>query len=301
MTRKIFRKHSSFKRQRSNAAFFSPVLQPKLTINQPSDVYEQEADAMAENVMQQKQTSFFKPASSSIQKKCADCEKEESLQRKENSNNNTIAPSSTQQYLHSLSGGISLPQNEKSFFESRMNFDFSNVKIYNDKDANDSAKHLQAKAYTHRNDIVFAQNQYQPHTDEGKKLMAHELTHVIQQTATENSIQKKDDKTDNDDHTQAWENDMESFSKVAAENYLHVDRNVLFDSIKTARCSAESATSRTCTIITQTGTQITLLWSTDTHRVVVKADIGGDRKACGYEYSAKGNGVKFNLIKCWAY
>ncbi len=267
--------------------------QPKLTINQANDVYEQEADAMAQNVMQQKQTSFFKPASSFIQKKCVDCEKE-------NSNNNAIASASTKHYLHSISGGTLLPKNEKNFFERGMNFDFSNVKIYTDKAANDSAKRIQAKAYTNGNNIVFAQNQYQPNTNEGRKLMAHELTHVMQQSPL-NSIQKKEDNNDDKSTVQGWENDMESFSKVAAENYLHVDRNVLFDSITSIKCSATSAESRECIVTTKDGTVITVMWNTGTKKVVVKANLNGDVKTCGYDYSTDNNGVKFTRIKCWMY
>lgn len=281
--------HSRELQTHSRSRFFTSALQPKLTINQPNDVYEQEADAMAENVVQQKQTSFFKPASSFIQKKFDDSEKKES-------NHNT----STQQYLHSISGGVSLPQNEKSFFESRMNFDFSNIRLHTDNAANDSAKRIQAKAYTHGNDIVFAQNQYQPNTTEGKKLIAHELTHVMQQSSQQ-SIQKKDDNKDNQPSVHGWENDMESFSKVAAENYLHFDRNVLFDSITSIQCSATSAEGRECTVTTKQGTMITVIWNTGTKKAVVKAAINGDAKACGYDYSADNNGVKFNRIRCWMY
>ena len=71
-------------------SFFKPVIQPKLTINQPNDVYEQEADAMAEKVMRMTdkdivQTKFFKPSVSVAQRKCAHCEEEEKkrMQRKE--------------------------------------------------------------------------------------------------------------------------------------------------------------------------------------------------------------------------
>ena len=72
---------------KSNGVFFKPLLQPKLSINQPNDVYEQEADAMAEKVMRMPsfdnpQQSFFKPAITNIHRKCAACEEEEQLQRK---------------------------------------------------------------------------------------------------------------------------------------------------------------------------------------------------------------------------
>ena len=69
-------------------------IQPKLSVNQPNDVYEQEADAVAEKVIQsktiQQSETFFKPISiSSIQRKCAHCEEEEKLQRKEENQNPT--------------------------------------------------------------------------------------------------------------------------------------------------------------------------------------------------------------------
>ncbi len=95
---------------------------------------------------------------------------------------------STENYLNNLSGGEPLSKQEKNFFEPRIDSDFSEVKIHNDSAANESAKNLNALAYTQGNDIVFGSNQYQPETDEGKKLLAHELTHVMQQNG---SIQRK--------------------------------------------------------------------------------------------------------------
>jgi len=68
--------------QHGKSIFFKPVIQPKLTINQPNDVYEQEADAVADKVMRMTdhetvQAKFFKPAISSVQRKCEHCEEEE--------------------------------------------------------------------------------------------------------------------------------------------------------------------------------------------------------------------------------
>ena len=95
-------------------------------------------------------------------------------------------------YVNSLGGkGNAMPPVVNHFFASRMGYDFSNVKIHTDKDAADSAKSVNAKAYTIGNHIVFNEGQYNTASGEGKKLLAHELTHVIQQD--ENSVQKKDD------------------------------------------------------------------------------------------------------------
>jgi len=98
----------------TNHSFF----QAKLTINQPNDVYEREADRVADSVMQPHAhatngKAFFKPSVSSIQRKCADCETEKKpLQRKSNGDEMMVS-SVTSEYLGSLSGGEPLPENKK--------------------------------------------------------------------------------------------------------------------------------------------------------------------------------------------
>jgi len=75
-----------------------------------------------------------------------------------------------------------------------MGYDFSNVRIHNDSNADQSAKSLNALAYTHGNDIVFRSDQLRPDTHEGQKLLAHELTHVAQQNNSNiNTIQRYSD------------------------------------------------------------------------------------------------------------
>ncbi len=165
-----------------------PFFQAKLSINQPADIYEQEADAVADKVMRMPANGhpFFSPKPhfiSSVQRKCKECEEEErQLQRKENSSEATVADTATENYISSLnSKGHSLTQGERSFFEPRFGYDLSDVQLHTNEEANKSAKNVNALAYTHGNNIVFAANQYQPNTDAGQRLMAHELTHVVQQ------------------------------------------------------------------------------------------------------------------------
>jgi hypothetical protein len=131
-----------------------------------------------------------------IQRNCAHCEEKEEkkLQQKEMNNGETITDTSTENYIGSLSGkGRSLSQEERNFFEPKFGYDFSNVKIHTDPEANESAHHLSALAYTHNNHIVFGSNQHQPQTDAGKKLMAHELTHVVQNKGNANNPVKTKD------------------------------------------------------------------------------------------------------------
>ena len=168
-------------------SFFSVFFQPKLTINQPNDIYEQEADAMADKVMRMPDSlvnnnSFFKP--STIQRKCAHCEEEEkTAQRKETNNDVTSSSTQTEDYINTLSGGKPLSKNERGFFEPRMGYDFSDVKIHTGADAAKSAQSINALAYTTGNNIVFNEGQFSPDTDNGKRLLGHELTHVVQQNS----------------------------------------------------------------------------------------------------------------------
>ncbi|MGN6355407.1 MAG: eCIS core domain-containing protein, partial [Parafilimonas sp.] len=97
--------------------------------------------------------SFF--ISPVVQRKCAHCEEEEKkLQRKENDENNANTTADTENYLSSLQGGKNLGGNEKAFFESRLGYDFSNVQLHTNDAANQSAKNINARAYTYGNNIV---------------------------------------------------------------------------------------------------------------------------------------------------
>ncbi|MEJ8840794.1 DUF4157 domain-containing protein [Lacibacter sp. H375] len=74
----------------------------------------------------------------------------------------------------------SLSHDSNHFFKARFGYDFSDVKIHTGTEAEVSANDLDAKAYTVGNSIVFNRNEYNPHSFEGKKLLAHELAHVMQ-------------------------------------------------------------------------------------------------------------------------
>lgn len=86
------------------------------------------------------------------------------------------------EYIYQLENrGSPLPRATRQFFESRFNHDFSDVRIHTDTNAVRSARSVQALAYTVNNNIVFNQSRFSPATYQGKKLLAHELTHVVQQ------------------------------------------------------------------------------------------------------------------------
>ena len=85
------------------------------------------------------------------------------------------------------SSGRSLDAETKAFMETRFDHDFSQVRIHTDSQAANSAKALNAKAYTFGQNVIFGAGRYAPGTHDGKRLLAHELTHVVQQKRQQSS------------------------------------------------------------------------------------------------------------------
>jgi Domain of unknown function (DUF4157) len=88
------------------------------------------------------------------------------------------------------SPGQPLDAGARSFMESRFSHDFSGVRVHNDARAAESARSINALAYTVGRDVVFGAGQYAPGSLVGKKLLAHELTHVVQQAGIRHSAQQ---------------------------------------------------------------------------------------------------------------
>jgi len=89
------------------------------------------------------------------------------------------APPSRREALRAPSQALDVAT--RSFMESRFGHDFGEVRVHTDARAATSAQAANARAYTMGRDVVFGAGQYAPGTDTGRKLLAHELTHVVQQ------------------------------------------------------------------------------------------------------------------------
>ena len=213
----------------------SPVqLQPKLTTNTPGDIYEQEADRVADAVMlmpdptKQEGAGYVGHVSAArIQGLGMGSENVETTLRRQ--------PIEEEEELQTKplpnsrrDGGQRLPESERTFFEQRFGAnlstlhiqereptaathismsqhlkrsggsplpqptnrsmshaigpDFSNVRVHTDKNAETMSRQLGARAFTHGSDIYFNRGEFQPESRDGKHLLAHELTHVVQQT-----------------------------------------------------------------------------------------------------------------------
>ena len=213
--------------------FKSGVIQAKLKIGQPGDIYEQEADRVADAVMrmpepiiQPKPTCPFtndsscgdeehiqtKPLASRIiplvQRQPIEEEEEEPIQtnlvdstqvqRQEEEQGGEV-PIMTKALSYgtiqvtdglrarlnrSKGGGQRLPETDRHFMERRFGVDFSGVRVHTDSNTAQISRELNAKAFTYGRDIYFGAGKYNPDTSSGKILLAHELTHVVQQASS---------------------------------------------------------------------------------------------------------------------
>jgi|APLak6261663543_1056040.scaffolds.fasta_scaffold00138_5 hypothetical protein len=148
-----------------------------LNIGEPDDVYEREADAVADQVMAAPLNSEVKVSPSSIQ-----------ILSRQASKRVATAPASVDRVL--TNSGRPLEPALRQDMESRFGHDFSGVRLHTDNAATESARSLGARAYTLGNNVVFGAGEYQPDTLQGKRLLAHELTHTLQQGGARGSIQR---------------------------------------------------------------------------------------------------------------
>jgi hypothetical protein len=177
---------------RSNVGFdFAKIdIQPKLKVSQPGDVYEQEADRVAEKVMRMSESDSITSIPNKeegIDRKCAACEvKNENKKRIEISRklSESANPDGTTIDMDNVRSSSSSPldSSAREYMDSSFDYDFSNVRIHADSTAAKLASSLDARAFTLGDNIIFGPGQYDPNSIEGKKLLAHELTHVVQQT-----------------------------------------------------------------------------------------------------------------------
>ncbi|MFC2069026.1 DUF4157 domain-containing protein [Chloroflexota bacterium] len=177
------------------------AVQPKLTVNPPNDVYEQEADRVAEVVtgsigsqvqrqeeeeeeelmpklQRQEEEEVRTKSDNSIQKQ----DEKEKLQTQPTENEPLSVSNDLETRIYSARGdGQSLSENVKKPMEHAFRADFSDVRVHSDSKADTLNQQLSAKAFTTGQDVFFREGEYNHSSDSGKKLIAHELTHIIQQ------------------------------------------------------------------------------------------------------------------------
>ena len=172
--------------------FRAGAIQAKLSVSQPHDPDEQEADRVADHVMRMADPGPIGSSPGVIHRKCAacaaggatcpKCEEEEKIKRKEMPGHTPHASPAVHTQIAALrGGGQPLAPSVRAFFEPRFGRDFSGVRVHTGGAAAESAKAIQAKAFTAGQDIAFGSGQFAPESQDGKRLLAHELVHTIQQ------------------------------------------------------------------------------------------------------------------------
>ncbi len=151
----------------------------KLKIGQPGDKYELEADRVAEQVMRMAEPSRCSfVAGSSLSNGTISEQYSE------------VTPELTSRINTARNGGKPLSRSVRAFFEPRFEQDFSQVHVHSDVESDTLNKELKASAFTTGKEIFFRQGEYDPGSFDGKRLLAHELTHVVQQHhSTNNNLQ----------------------------------------------------------------------------------------------------------------
>lgn len=202
-------------------AFVQRMIQCKLSVSDPGDAYEREADIVADVVVRSAERPVAagtinpkEEPEGTVRRMCADCQEElgrqvappeeedkeagavlrrraieeeerepETLSAKSAPGGGAEVSEEVEAGIQHLSGGgAPLAPPVRAEMESSMGFDFSGVRVHHDGHADHLARSVNALAFTHGRDIVFGGGQYQPATPAGKRLLAHELTHVVQQT-----------------------------------------------------------------------------------------------------------------------
>jgi len=172
-----------------------------LAVNQPGDIYEQEADRAADEIMRMPPTdtaqrNHTSSSQDQLHRKCAGCreeeeeEKDHKLHRKETGSGPSVAPPVVHEVLRS--SGQPLDAGTRSFMEPRFGHDFSRVRVHTDARAAESANAVHALAYTVGSNIVFANAQYEPQNLAGCRLLSHELAHVIQQRGAQSILPQRE-------------------------------------------------------------------------------------------------------------
>lgn len=169
----------------------SRAVQAKLTVNQPGDIHEKEADAVAEAVTRTSQVQRQEEEEEAIQPKRATNLAGTGLQRQEEEEE--VAPKATgsqvPEVTEALENRISaargtgheLPGSVRDSMEPQLGHDFGDVRVHTDSEADDLSRQLGARAFTTGQDVFFRSGDYQPESQDGRKLIAHEMTHVVQQ------------------------------------------------------------------------------------------------------------------------
>jgi Domain of unknown function (DUF4157) len=164
------------------------LIQAKLTVGEPNDVYEQEADRVAAEVVSQihapQVASTGQPAS--VQRQVLGNEGEELrkkplIQCKADGGGMAVSSEVESSIQQARGSGQPLAESIRTPMEQAFGADFSGVRVHTDERSDRLNREVQARAFTTGQDVFFRKGEYRPGSRSGQELLAHELTHVVQQ------------------------------------------------------------------------------------------------------------------------
>lgn len=180
-TRTVESLHRTAGNQAVKRLYEAGEVQATLSVSNPGDPAEREAERVAKQVMRSPEIKPETESEGSVE-----------VSRKASSGEKAVKGETRDQIESVKSGGEPLSPAARSYFEPRFDRDFSDVRVHTDQQADQAARSIGAEAFTHGSDVVFRSGNYDPDSRQGKKLIAHELTHVVQQTGKRsNEVQRQ--------------------------------------------------------------------------------------------------------------
>jgi hypothetical protein len=229
---------------------------------------------------------------------CPSCQEKNSLlQRKAGQENSSPTAHSAENFVFGFGPGRPLEPAVRGFFEKRLGADLTNVRVHADNHAAESAQSINALAYTLGRDVFFAHGQYAPETTEGRRIIAHELAHVLQQK--EGLIQRYETGRGGSPVASCagWEQDPESFSIHVARHFVATQVNpALAGKPRSVICESD----HDCKVTFGDDLVIDVYWYKDTRRVGAGRWTDQGRQFCAFDYSCDSTGqMILSVVKCY--
>ena len=173
-------------------------IQTKMAISEPGDSLEQEADRVAEHAMTGEECECGGTceecqagAARKVQTKPSAGAAARQVQRQAAASQEAEGIDLDTRLAQHAGGGQPLAEGARTFAESRLGHDFGDVRVHTDSEASDLAASINAEAFTTGSDIYFRDGRHDPESHDGRRLLTHELTHVVQQRSTPRLAQRR--------------------------------------------------------------------------------------------------------------
>ena len=174
--------------------FHAQPFQAKLAVGRIDDPLEREADRVADSVASGRPVGAIAVAPSfGVQRECAECEEEKKALRRKCASDAAERAAHAPAAVDRVVAGPGKPLEPalRQDMEGRFRHDFGRVRVHADGEAAESARQVNARAYAVGPHVVFAADEFSPATVEGRQLLAHELTHVVQQGGGATTVQRQ--------------------------------------------------------------------------------------------------------------